>query len=124
MRDTECCPVTISIDMKKYRIRVHKTTLHLLGDPKYIQFLVNPDDQIVAIRSVERSVSGDQTHRVSKKTLQSDNSVEFYSRSFISALMEVAGDLDKGHLFRMEGKVITQEKVAVFSMKSLQQLSS
>ena len=30
----------ISIDLKKFRIRVHKESLHLIGDPKYIQFLV------------------------------------------------------------------------------------
>ena len=54
MRETEYNPVTLSIDLKKYRIRVHKSTLHLLGDPRYIQLLINPSDQIVAIRSVER----------------------------------------------------------------------
>ena len=39
MSDKEEGIVSISIDMKKHRIRIHKATLHLLGDPKYIQIL-------------------------------------------------------------------------------------
>lgn len=29
--------VTIAVDLKKYRIRIHRNTLALLGTPKYIQ---------------------------------------------------------------------------------------
>ncbi len=32
----------LCIDLKKNRIRIHRQTLHLLGDPDYIQLLVNP----------------------------------------------------------------------------------
>lgn len=32
------------IDMKKYRIRIRKQTLHQLGDPSYIQLLINPGE--------------------------------------------------------------------------------
>ena len=33
-------PDGLSVDMKKYRIRIFKTTLHKLGDPPYIQLLM------------------------------------------------------------------------------------
>ena len=33
--------VTIAVDLKKYRIRIHRNTLALLGTPKYIQLLVS-----------------------------------------------------------------------------------
>lgn len=32
----------IVIDSKSGRIRIHRNTLHLLGDPEYIQLLINP----------------------------------------------------------------------------------
>lgn len=47
--------VQISIDLKKSRLRIHKASLHLIGDPLYIQLLVNREAQQVAIRSVESS---------------------------------------------------------------------
>ena len=31
--------VSIALDMKKNRIRIHKPTVHMLGDPKLIQLL-------------------------------------------------------------------------------------
>lgn len=37
---------TISLDMKKFRIRVYKATLNLLGPPKYIQLLVIPPNAL------------------------------------------------------------------------------
>ena len=111
--------VLLSVDMKKYRIRVHKVTLHLLGDPPYIQLLINPKAQVVALKSVRRSTSGDQAHRVSKKTLQSTNSIEIYSKYFIDKLNELVPDLSDGNCYHMTGTIVPSEKLAVFSFKTL-----
>ena len=56
MTETPNPAVTISVDLKKYRIRIYKSMLRLLGDPPYIQLLVNPDNKCVAIRAVEKAV--------------------------------------------------------------------
>ncbi len=119
MNTTDNIPVSISLDLKKYRIRMHKTMLHLLGDPLFIQLLIDPDRLAVAIKAVDKLSSGDQTHKVSPQTLKSDNSVEIYSRYFISRLNDVIGILDDGNLYHMEGVAVPSEKLAVFSMKSL-----
>ena len=42
--------VTIAVDLKKYRIRIHRSTLTLLGTPKYVQFLVSPSAMMLAIQ--------------------------------------------------------------------------
>ena len=116
--------VSLSIDMKKYRIRIYKTTLHLLGDPSYIQLLVNPVNGDVAIQSVDHVVSGDQTHKVSKKAMASDNSIEIYSRSFITRLIDVAGELDRDCLYQMSGRVNPSKRIAVFSLKAMTKKTS
>ena len=36
----------ICIDFKKNRIRIHRNTLRQIGNPEYIQLLVNPDQKI------------------------------------------------------------------------------
>ena len=119
MSDHNSPTVLLSVDMKKYRIRIHKATLHLLGDPPYIQLLINPASSIVALKSVSRSTSKDQTHRVSKKTLRSSNSVEIYSKYFIDKLIELVPDLTDGNCYHMTGTIIPSEKMAVFSFKTL-----
>ena len=114
--------VTISIDMKKSRIRIHRATLHILGDPKYVQILVNPEKMNVAIKSVENYLPGDQTHTVYKRVLLSDNSYEIYSKSFVKKLYDVVGDLDTRHSYRMSGRLMPAHKAAVFSMKTLKKI--
>ena len=119
MSDHNSPTVLLSVDIKKYRIRIHKATLHLLGDPPYIQLLINPSSSIVALKSVSRSTSKDQTHRVPKKTLRSSNSVEIYSKFFIDKLIELVPDLTDGNCYHMTGTTIPSEKMAVFSFKTL-----
>ena len=119
MSDHNSPTVLLSVDMKKYRIRIHKATLHLLGDPPYIQLLINPASSIVALKSVSRSTSKDQTHRVPKKTLRTSNSVEIYSKFFIDKLIELVPDLTDGNCYHMTGTIIPSEKMAVFSFKTL-----
>ena len=114
--------VTITIDMKKYRLRVHKEILHLLGDPPYIQLLVNPVDKLVAIRAMERGTRDNAVHKVNASQLLSDFSIELYSRKFIIQLCEMAGIQDACPLYHMNGNVLMTQKVAVFSANTLRPL--
>ena len=54
----------IVIDVKKYRLRIYKSTLHELGDPMNIQLLIDPTKMHFAIVPVEKKQSGDQTPEV------------------------------------------------------------
>ena len=115
--------VRITVDLKKYRIRLHKSTLHLLGDPPYVQLLINPTAGVVAVKALSRNASGDSTHRISRKQLLSSNSVEIYSMSFIEKLMQVVPGLQPGHRYRMTGEVVPAEKLAFYSFETLKELS-
>lgn len=118
---TEQSPsVMLSVDVKKYRIRVHKATLHQFGDPPYIQLLINPSAAAVALKSIRKPTSGDQSHRVSKKTLESTNSIEIYSKYFIDKLKELVPDLNAGFCYHMYGIIVPSEKMALFSFNTLQ----
>ena len=109
-------PTSVSIDLKKFRIRIFKTTIHALGDPKYIQLLVKPKNKTVAIRSVEKETSGDQAHKVK---MVSGDSYEIYSRPFVTKLCEVVGGLDPQYSYRMAGEIVPAQKMAVFSLNTL-----
>ena len=109
----------LSVDMKKNRIRIFKYTLHKLGDPPYIQLLINPTTSEVAVKAVSRSLSKDQTHKVSRKQLESSNSIEIYSKYFIDKMNEAIPGINPENCYHMTGRIISSEKMAVFSLKSL-----
>jgi len=120
MKFSDSPAVSISVDMKKYRMRLHKSTLHLLGDPNYVQLLVSPDHSMVAIRSVKYPYSGDQTHKINKRQLTSDNSIEIYSRLFTQLLLSTAGVMNTKTLYRLTGRVCKERGVALFPLKTIE----
>ena len=81
----------LCIDLKKNRIRIHKNTLHMLGDPEYIQLLVNPDTHMIAVR---KSVRQDYlAHHVRACYSDIRNSYELYSRELLQTLKQTNAEL-------------------------------
>ena len=114
--------VTIAVDLKKYRIRIHRNTLALLGTPKYIQLLVSPSAKMMAIQGVDTRTRF--THRVSPSVLKPDNSCEIYSSLFVSQLLALVTDLDAKCTYRLTGEIIAEENAAVFPLSTLQKVES
>ena len=118
-------PLTqMSIDLKKFRIRVHKESLHLIGDPKYIQFLVNVSSRQIAIRAVENEKVDFQSYRVDQNRMDSDSSFEIYSRPFIKRLCNEFKCFDKGKSYNLTGTVVESEKIVVFPLDSLRKIDN
>lgn len=116
--------VQISIDLKKSRLRIHKASLHLIGDPLYIQLLVNCEARQVAIRSVEPSKFDSAAHKLNPSTMGSDFSFEIYSRLFIEKLKMEFDCFHLGSSYRLTGVVIPEEKMCVFPLSSIQPIES
>lgn len=115
-------PITMAVDLKKYGIRIHKTVFRLIGEPKYIQLLVNPTARYVAIRGVEESYSRDQTHKVNKRRMETAHGYEIYCKDLMRKLCMVVGGLDEGHGYRLTGRIVPEENMAVFSLDTLQRV--
>lgn len=122
MTDKNNQQLTIAVDMKRYGLRIHKPCYRMLGEPKYIQLLVNPDEMVVAIRGVERALTRDSIHKINEKRMYSDHSYEIYSRSFVKKLCEVVDGLDEGYSYRLIGEGVPSQKTVVFSLKTLQKI--
>lgn len=110
----------ISIDLKRNRIRIHKGSLHSIGDPTFIQLLVNTQRKLVAIRSVEKQTPSNQAYKLSKAVMASDFSIELYSRLFIQTLISEFDCFQGNGLYRMSGTVFTREHAAIYSILSAQ----
>ena len=107
----------ICIDLKKNRIRIHKQTLKMLGNPAYIQLLVNPNDARIAIRP---STSRDHlAHHIKQvpKGFKHDN--EIYSADFIKALNTISFGWESDHMYRIYGKMNQKENIVYFDIKNM-----
>lgn len=105
----------IFIDQKKARIRISRHTLHMLGEPQFIQFLVNPESLTVVIRP---SKQGDAlAHRIGKNRLTAKKSYELYSSFFIRKLHNICENWRSGESYRLFGEVITSENIVLFDLK-------
>lgn len=113
--------VSIAVDSKHYLIRIHRATLRQLGNPRYIQFLVNPETMVMAIRAVDRVYSGDQSHKIKQMRIDNGHSCEIYSQMFVKKLCRIAAPWSDGITYHLNGEIMSEQRTAVFSLKSLTQ---
>ncbi|MDD3227834.1 MAG: hypothetical protein PHE09_01330 [Oscillospiraceae bacterium] len=113
---------TLTLDVKRSRIRLYRSTLRALGDPAYIQFLINPEDLYIAILGSEIPISGGTANRIRIPNSQLDGkpSFEFYSTSLINGISKVFGVLDSEYNYHLSGEIDKVNRVAYFSMRTLQ----
>ena len=104
----------ISLDYRSYRrLRVHKKTLEMLGNPEYIQVLVNPTSKTVAIRVSDRN--DPLALRVNTKYLKKDY-YELNSIELLRALSLVNEGFNAGRTYRVYGEMSDHNRVAVFKV--------
>ena len=110
---TDSLPI-ICIDFKKNRFRIHKNTLRMLGNPDYIQLLVNPYKNMLAIRC---SIREDRlSHEVRLERFPSKNSYELYSNSLAANLLHGNQHLHFGNSYRFYGTLNSSHKIALFCL--------
>ena len=107
-RENLCQPI-LSIDLKKSLIRIHRNTLRLLGDPDYIQLLINPNSKMIAIKA------GDKrdylAHKVRKYRFETG-----YCKDLLQTMMTVDCGWEYGNIFRLYGQFNSKAGVIQFSM--------
>lgn len=114
----------LTLDMKRSRIRIYRSTLRALGNPLYIQFLINPEDLYIAILGSEKPLAGGTANRVKlpEKRMTARLSFEFYSEPFMSAIYKVFGVLDREYNYHLTGEIDELNRVAYFSMRTMQRV--
>lgn len=107
----------ICIDFKKNRIRIHRNTLRQIGNPEYIQLLVNPAQKMIGIKA---SCAEDKlAHKVKDYFVINGNSYELYSRELLYSLSQLNLSWEKFNIFRLEGNIYPDKKIALFSMDNI-----
>ena len=109
---------TLSIDMKKNRIRIHRNTLHLLGSPKYIQLLVNPTKELIVVMPGRKD--DPLAHPVKEHQITDNNCFELSSKKLINSLRQVNGMFKEQNLYKLCGHYFEKQNVAQFYMHDIE----
>ena len=118
--NTEARPA-IAIDLRKHRIRIHKKTLHSIGDPEYVLLLVNPKERTLAILQSNRF--DPRAHHIAWASIVNKKSFELYSRTLIESICDVCSFLEKNQSYRIYGEIIPDKSIACFYMIDAIQLN-
>lgn len=103
----------ILVDLKKSRIRIHKNTLHAIGNPDYVLLMVNPEERTLAVLGSD--CSDPRAHKITL-TAVNQKSIELYSRSLVRNLRFLCSDWQANQSYRLYGEIISNEGVAQFHM--------
>ena len=108
---------SLLLDLQNNLIRIHRNTLSLLGNPEYIQILVNPDTALIAIRGCNKDDY--RSERIRWDTLRDNNkSCEFYSKSLIETIRKVFFNNIDTHKYRITGKYVNSENLTLFNINA------
>lgn len=112
--------ITITVDIKRHRIRIYKATLQSLDYPKYVQLLVNPQTMMIAIKGMDKKTR--DSHRVNLSVLQCDNLYELYSKQLVEKLCALMQGLDINYNYKLFGEVISEPNIAVFPLSTMRKI--
>ncbi len=99
----------ISLDMKKKRIRIHKSTLDSLKRPENIMILINPDTYKIAICPTLSDVKDSL-----KVSYDSNMDCEYYSKELMVQLSGLKSSINRSYTYRIQGKI--DKNIAVFDI--------
>ena len=105
---------TIAIDLKKFRIRIHRNTAYYLGNPEYVLLLVNPEECTLVI--IKSNQFDPRAHRLTYENGQKQNTTELYSRALLENICDLSDNLNKDKTYRIFGEMIPYESIARFSV--------
>jgi hypothetical protein len=86
-----------------------------LGDPNYIQLLVNPDSGLIAVRKCNSKESCN--HRIRPQFFSSDNCYELTSKILLKNLYTLNTQWDDRQSYRIVGTYNRKEGIVQFALK-------
>lgn len=101
----------VVIDISKYRIRIHRTTIKALGNPERVLLLVNPTEKTMGIMPTENDDK--KGHKIKYDGL----SCEIYSTPLIGTISGLTKNFKFKHRYIIEGKIIATENLALFELE-------
>ena len=102
--------ISMAIDAKKNRLRIHQATLKILGNPPFLQLLVLKRD---------RRVPNGQEIRVVLDHKNRPGSCDIYSKELIERIRQQFSGMDQESLYRLTGFEVPKESGVCFPLSTL-----
>lgn len=111
--------ISMAIDLKKYRLRVHKQTLRLLGCPHYVQLLLSTKRDAIVILRKEAMVPNGMEIKVIFDKKDTSGTFDIYCKELIIRIREQFSGLDNKGLYRLTGFEIPEAGGVCFPLRTL-----
>ncbi len=111
--------ISMAIDLKKYRLRVHKQTLRLLGCPHYVQLLLSTKRDAIVILSKDSMVPNGMEIKVVFDKKDTSGTFDIYCKELIIRIQEQFSGLASKGLYRLTGFEIPEEGGVCFPLRTL-----
>ena len=114
MTDNNASKPAISIDYKQNRMRIYKRTLRLIGNPKHIILLINPEEQVLIILGSDKSDK--KAFNVKYTQIKSNQSYEINCKHLLKQLLTVCNNWQDNCLYRIYGEVLQNQNAVQFQL--------
>ncbi len=112
--------ISMAIDLKKNRLRIHRSTLRLLGFPPFIKLLFSQEHNAIVVISCETGeIRKINEVRVTYDTRDNTHTFDIYSKDLVSGIRMVFKGLDETGLYRLTGYAVPEEHGVWFPLSTL-----
>lgn len=102
---------SIRIDLRRYRIIITKKAHRLMGEPKYILLLVNPDERTLAI------IHSDETERRAHHIRKSKcGEIELNSKGLLKTMLSLSDNWQDNYSYKIYGTVSEGDNIMKFNI--------
>ena len=114
--------ISMAVDLKKYRFRIHRGTLHVLGDPSCVQLMFDPDKKAILLMVPSKNAEFGQEEKVTFDHSGSDGSFLLYSKLLIQKIQLICPNLKDHNTYCLCGKYFPSKNAVFFQMSSLHRI--
>ena len=111
--------ITMAIDLKKNRLRIHKSTLRLMGSPEFVKLLFSPERNAVGVVKSKSEIPKAEEIRVIYDKPNESGTFDIYSKYLISVIRQAFRGLDQTGLYRLKGYPVPEENGVYFPLSTL-----
>ena len=111
--------ISMAIDAKKNRLRIHQVTLKILGNPPFLQLLFSPRRNAIVVLKRDRRVPNGQEIRVVLDHKTRPGSCDIYSKELIERIRQEFSGMDQEGLYRLTGFEVPEESGVCFPLSTL-----
>ena len=111
--------ITMAIDLKKNRLRIHKSTLREMGSPEFVRLLFSPERGAIGVVTGSSEIPKAEEIRVIYDKPNEAGTFDIYSKYLVSVIRMAFRGLDQTGLYRLKGTPVPEENGVYFPLSTL-----